>query len=104
MMLENVDHIVRVERSDVAAAMRAMFTDTHNATEGTPCGRAGGGDERSRRVKRETVAVIATGSNVDHDVFAQVLGEKCQKIKGRDVESRAPVAIVVKVLRRRPRV
>jgi threonine dehydratase len=30
VMLENVDHIVRVADAEVAAAMRAMFTDTHN--------------------------------------------------------------------------
>jgi len=28
VMLENVDHIVRVADAEVAAAMRAMFTDT----------------------------------------------------------------------------
>jgi len=54
--------------------MRHYFTDTHNVVEGAA--------RRARRLldERETmrgrkVAVIASGGNVDADVFARVLME-----------------------------
>jgi threonine dehydratase len=75
MMLENVDHIVCVSDSEVAAAMRTMFTDTHNATEGAGAAGLAAAMKEAGKLKGKRVAVIATGSNVDHDVFAQVLGE-----------------------------
>jgi threonine dehydratase len=73
VMLENVDHIVRVSDEEVAAAMRAMFTDTHNAVEGAGAAALAAATKESAALKGQRVAVIATGGNVDQSVFAQVL-------------------------------
>lgn len=40
-MLENVDHMVRVNDDEVEASMRFMFTDTRNVVEGSGCRRIG---------------------------------------------------------------
>jgi threonine dehydratase len=76
VMLENVDHIVRVTDAEVTAAMRAMFTDTHNVVEGAGAAALAAATKESAALKSKRVAVIATGGNVDQEVFAQVLSGK----------------------------
>ena len=73
VMLENVDHILRVTDEEVAAAMRAMFTDTHNVVEGAGAASLAAATRESAAIKGKRVALIATGGNVDQDVYAQVL-------------------------------
>jgi threonine dehydratase len=75
IMLENVDHIVRVTDAEVAAAMRAMFTDTHNVVEGAGAAGLAAATKESAAIRGQRVALIATGGNVDQDVFARVLSE-----------------------------
>jgi threonine dehydratase len=75
VMLENVDHIVRVTDVEVATAMRAMFTDTHNVVEGAGAASLAGATKESSALRGKRVALIATGGNVDQEVFAQVLSE-----------------------------
>lgn len=74
VMLENVDHVLRVTDDEVAAAMRAMFTDTHNVVEGAGAASLAAATKESSTLKGKRVALIATGGNVDQSVFAQVLG------------------------------
>jgi threonine dehydratase len=76
VMLENVDHVVRVSEAEVAGAMRIFFTDTHNVVEGAGAGGLAAALKESHELKGKRVAVIATGGNVDADVFARVLSEK----------------------------
>jgi threonine dehydratase len=76
VMLENVDHIVRVTDDEIAAAMRAMFTDTHNAVEGAGAAALAAATKEAHELKGKRVALIATGGNIDQDVFAQVLAGK----------------------------
>jgi threonine dehydratase len=75
VMLQNVDHIVRVTDAEVAAAMRAFFTDTHNVVEGAGASSLAAAAKEAASLKGKRVALIATGGNVDHDVFARVLAE-----------------------------
>jgi threonine dehydratase len=80
VMLENVDHIVRVTDSEIAAAMRAMFTDTHNVVEGAGAAALAAATKESSTLKGQRVALIATGGNVDQGVFAQVLSENSRAV------------------------
>lgn len=75
IMLENVDHIVRVTDDEVAAAMRTMFTDTHNVVEGAGAASLAAATKEFSTLKGKRVALIATGGNVDQNVFASVLGQ-----------------------------
>jgi len=76
VMLQNVDHIVRVADAEVAEAMRALFTDTHSVVEGAGAAALAAAVKEARTLKGKRVALIATGGNVDHDVFARVLSGK----------------------------
>jgi threonine dehydratase len=73
IMLENVERIATVSDAEVAAAMRAMFTDTHNVVEGAGAATLAAASKESATLKGQRVALIATGGNVDQSVFAQVL-------------------------------
>jgi threonine dehydratase len=70
--------VVEVDDDEVAAAMRAVFTDTHNVAEGAgAAGVAALLQERERApelVRGRRVAAVLCGGNVDADVFARVLG------------------------------
>ena len=73
VMLQNVEHIVRVTEDEVAGAMLALFTDTHNVIEGAGAASLAAALKETPALKGKRVALIATGGNVDHDVFARVL-------------------------------
>lgn len=69
----HVDRVVQVTDDEVAAAMRAFFTDTHNVAEGAgAAGLAAMMQERERQPGRQ-VGLVMTGGNVDAAVFAEVL-------------------------------
>jgi threonine dehydratase len=72
-MLENVDHIVRVSETEIAEAMRLMFTETHNVTEGAGAAPLAAALKERHQLRGKRVVLIASGANVDHDVFARVL-------------------------------
>jgi threonine dehydratase len=72
-ILAGAERIIRVTDEEVAAAMRAYFSDTHNVAEGA----AGAGlaailQERAA-VAGQRIGVVFTGGNVDAAVFARVL-------------------------------
>lgn len=67
--------VVEVTDGEVAAAMRALFEDTHNAAEGAGAAAlAALLQERGRGRAVGRAGVILCGGNVDGDVFARVLG------------------------------
>ena len=67
------ERIVEVTDAEVEAAMRALFSDTHQVAEGAGAAPLAAllkdGDRAGRRA-----AVVLTGGNVDRDVFARILG------------------------------
>jgi threonine dehydratase len=73
VMLDNVDHVVRISDTEVAIAMRIFFTDTHNVVEGAGAASLAAALKQAHELRAKRVAVIATGGNVDPDVFARVL-------------------------------
>lgn len=73
ILLENVDHIVRVTDDEVADAMRHIFTDTHNVVEGAGAAGLAAAIKEKDRLQGKRVTLVATGANVDRDVFARIL-------------------------------
>jgi threonine dehydratase len=77
LMRGRLDRVVEVSDDEVAAAMRAIFTDTHNVAEGGGAAALGALlQERERspeRVRGRRAAVVLSGGNVDADVYARVL-------------------------------
>jgi threonine dehydratase len=76
MILEGVDRIVQVTDDEVSAAMRMMFESTHNVCEGAGAAALAAATQEKSRISGRKVAVVASGGNVDQDVFADVLNVK----------------------------
>ena len=76
---ENVARIAEVSDAEIAAAMRAIYEDTHNVAEGAAAAALAGALKEQERNHGKRIGVVLTGGNVDADVFARVLsGEMAQ--------------------------
>ena len=73
LILEGVDRIVQVTDEEVSAAMRMMFECTHNVCEGAGAAALAAATQEKARLAGRKVAVVASGGNIDQDVFADVL-------------------------------
>jgi len=69
----HIDHIVQVSDDEVAEAMRAIFTDTHNVAEGAGAAAFAAAMQEREPLKGLQVGLALTGGNVDATVFAGVL-------------------------------
>jgi threonine dehydratase len=75
LILKGVDRIVQVTDDEVSAAMRMMFECTHNVCEGAGAAALAAATQEASRIAGLKVAVVASGGNVDQDVFADVLNQ-----------------------------
>jgi len=74
VMLEYVDHLVEVSEEEIAAAMRAIYEDTHNVAEGAGAASVAAVLKERDQVSGKRVGVVLTGGNVDREVFMGALG------------------------------
>ena len=74
VMLHEVDDVVAVTDTEVAAAMRAFFSDTHNVAEGAGAAALAAAAQQRGQWRGRIVGLPLTGGNVDSAVFARVLG------------------------------
>jgi threonine dehydratase len=68
-----VDDVVAVTDDQVAAAMRALFADTHNVAEGAGAASLAAVLAQREPLAGRSVAITLSGGNVDSAVFARVL-------------------------------
>jgi threonine dehydratase len=68
-----VDDVVAVTDDEVAAAMRLLYTATHNVAEGAGAASLAAAVQQRARWQGQRVGVTLCGGNVDRDVFARVL-------------------------------
>jgi threonine dehydratase len=73
VVLKNVDRIVRVSEEEISQSMKIYFTDTHNVVEGSGAAGLAAALKEKAALKGKRVGSVASGGNVDHDVFAKVL-------------------------------
>jgi len=73
VLRQHLDHVVQVSDEEVAAAMRALFTDTHNVAEGAGAAALAGALQEKDRLAGQAVGLALTGGNVDAGVFARTL-------------------------------
>lgn len=69
------EDVVAVTDDEVAAAMRILFSDTHNVAEGAGAAGLAAALQQRARWRGQAVGVALTGGNVDTDVFARVLAQ-----------------------------
>ena len=74
ILRDELDHLVQVTDEEVAAAMRALFTDTHNVAEGAGAAALAGALQEKDMLHGQCVGLALTGGNVDAAMFARVLG------------------------------
>ena len=67
------ERIVTVSDDEVAEAVRAYFTDTHNLAEGAGAAPLAAALQERERNRDRRVAVILCGGNIDTDKFATIL-------------------------------
>ena len=75
VMLRGVARVVTVEEGEIRAAMRNLFTDTHNVAEGAGAAALAAATKERARLQGRRVAVVQTGGNIDRSTFAEVLAE-----------------------------
>lgn len=73
VLAPHIDHIVQVSDAEVAAAMQALFTETHNVAEGAGAAALAAALQERELLQDKTVGLALTGGNVDASVFAQTL-------------------------------
>jgi threonine dehydratase len=73
VVFENVDRVVQVSEEEIRQAMKFYFTDTHNVVEGAGAAGLAAALKEKDSLRGKRVGLVATGGNVDHDVFARVL-------------------------------
>jgi threonine dehydratase len=73
VLVPHIDHIVQVTDAEVAAAMRAIYIDTHNVAEGAGAASFAAAMQECAQLKGQVVGTTLCGGNVDADVFAKVL-------------------------------
>jgi threonine dehydratase len=74
-ILKGAERILTVSDDEIRAAMRHLFSDTHNVAEGAGAAALAGLLQEKERMAGKRVAVILSGGNVDREVFASVLAD-----------------------------
>lgn len=75
VILNGVDRIVEVSEQEIAAAMVALYEDTHNVAEGAGAAALAGLMHEREIMSGKRVGALLSGGNVDREVFARVLKE-----------------------------
>jgi len=73
LIRREVADVVAVRDDEVAAAMRLLYTATHNVAEGAGAASLAAVMQQRARLQGRRVGVTLCGGNVDRDVFARVL-------------------------------
>ena len=73
VLASGMDHVVQVSDEEVAAAMRALYTDTHNVAEGAGAAALAAALQERDSLRGLPVGVALTGANVDAALFAETL-------------------------------
>jgi len=69
------ERVVQVSDPEVEAAMRILFTDTHNVAEGAGAAALAALMKERARMRGKRVGVVLSGGNVDREVLDRVLSE-----------------------------
>ncbi len=72
--------IVQVSEDEIAQAIRAYYTDTHNLAEGAGAASLAALIKLKKKFTGKKAGVILTGGNIDMDVFARILNQPTQSV------------------------
>jgi len=73
VLTQGLDHLVKVTDAEVAAAVRAIYTDTHNLAEGAGAAAFAAAWQERDALRGQCVGVALTGANVDAAAMVEML-------------------------------
>jgi len=73
VILKGAERIITVSEDEIRAAIRHLYTDTHNLAEGAGAAALAGLLQERQRMEDKRVAVIQSGANIDRELFLQIL-------------------------------
>lgn len=76
IILKGAERVVRVSEQDIASAMRAIYSDTHNLAEGAGAAALAALLSESDALKGRGTGFILSGGNIDADMFQKVLKDE----------------------------
>jgi threonine dehydratase len=71
LIRKGASRIVQVSDDEVAAAIRAYWTDTHNLAEGAGAAALAAALQEKTRLPGKRVGLVLSGGNIDFDLFKQ---------------------------------
>jgi threonine dehydratase len=66
---KGASHIVQVSDDELGAAIRALWTDTHNLAEGAGAAPLAAALQEKAKIKGKHVGLVLSGGNIDFDLF-----------------------------------
>jgi len=82
---KGASRIVQVSDDEVAAAMRAYWTDTHNLSEGAGAAALAAAMQEKPKLRGKRVGLILSGGNIDLDLFNRWVGSDIAVSQGMAV-------------------
>lgn len=70
------ERIVAISETEIAAAMRHYFSDTHNVAEGAGAAPLAALLKERAAMERRRIGLILSGGNVDRELYARLLAEQ----------------------------
>jgi threonine dehydratase len=74
ILRKGASHIVQVTDNEIASAMRAYWTDTHNLAEGAGAAGLAAALQEKKKLQGKRVGLVLSGGNIDFDRFRRWLG------------------------------
>jgi threonine dehydratase len=71
---KGASRIVQVTDDEIAAAMRAYWTDTHNLAEGAGAAALAAALQEKKKLQGQRVGLVLSGGNIDFDRFRRWVG------------------------------
>ena len=72
-MVAGVERVVTVTEQEIRAAMRHLYTDTHNLAEGAGAAPLAAALKQMHHNQQKRIGLVLTGANVDMDLYEKVL-------------------------------
>jgi threonine dehydratase len=80
---KGASRIVQVTDDEIAAAMRAYWTDTHNLAEGAGAAALAAALQEKSKLAGKRVGLILSGGNIDFDLFRKWVGTEDNTAPGQ---------------------
>jgi threonine dehydratase len=74
IICKGASRVVQVTDDEIAAAMRAYWTDTHNLAEGAGAAALAAALQEKKRLQGKRVGLVLSGGNIDFDRFRRWVG------------------------------